>query len=81
MIIGEPMPKSLRQIKEIPVKRFPEASSKGSAPGGHEKQKSAGSAQTGQSGSSGINSKNVKKKRPSFKELLAKYEEKGATQK
>ena len=33
------------------------------------------------SGSSRKNSRNIKKKRPSFKEVLAKYEEKGATQK
>ena len=36
---------------------------------------------TGHPESSGNNSRNAKKKRPSFKELLAKYEEKGATQK
>ena len=36
---------------------------------------------TGPFGSSGKNSRNNKKKgRPSFKQLLAKYEEKGATQ-
>ena len=55
-----------------------------SALGGHKQQKSAGSVQiglTGHSESSGKNSINVKKKRPSFKELLAKYEEKRATQK
>ena len=63
----------------------------GSALGGHEQQKSAGSAQagltgletglTGHSESSGKNSENAKKKRPGFKQLLSKYEEKGATQK
>ena len=37
---------------------------------------------TGHSGSSGKNSRNNKKKeRPSFKELLAKYEKKGVVQK
>ena len=53
-----------------------------------EAYKKDGSAQTGlETGltghpeSSGNNSRNAKKKRPSFKQLLAKYEEKGATQK
>ena len=36
---------------------------------------------TGHSGCSGKNSRNNKKERLSFKQLLAKYEEKGATQK
>jgi len=51
--------------------------------GGHEQRKKDGSAQTGLTGhseSSGKNSRNDKKKRPSFKQLLAKYEDKGATQ-
>jgi len=62
----------------------------GSALGGHEQQKSAESAHAGLTGletgltshseSSGKNSRNDKK-RPSFKQLLAKYEENGATQK
>mgnify|MGYP006955643872 CR=1 FL=1 len=57
----------------------------GSVLGGHEQQKKDGSAQTGLIGltghseSSWKNSRNAKKKRPSFKELLAKYEEKGTT--
>jgi hypothetical protein len=60
--------------------------------GGHEQQKNAESAQTGLTGCgtgltspSGSTVKNFrrskKKERPSFKELLTKYEEKGATQK
>ena len=55
--------------------------------GGHEQWKKDGSAQTGLTGltghseSSRKNSRNNKKKGPSFKQLLAKYEEKGATQK
>ena len=56
----------------------------GSVLGGHEQRRKDGSTQTGltgHSGSSGKNSRNNKKERPSFKQLLAKYEEKGATQK
>jgi len=57
--------------------------------GGQDQKKGARSSQTGlktrltgPSGNSGKNSRNAKKKgRPSFKELLAKYEEKGITQK
>ena len=37
----------MRQSKEIPVKRSPEASSKGSALGGQDQKKGARSAQTG----------------------------------
>jgi len=58
--------------------------------GGHEQQKNTKSAQTGLTGCgtgltgpSGSTVKNFKrskkKERPSFKELLTKYEEKGAT--
>ena len=52
----------------------------GSVLGGHEQRKKDGSTQTGHSESSGKNSRNDKKKGPSFKQLLGKYEEKGATQ-
>ena len=62
-----------------------------SSAGGQEQKKDARSAQTGltgletgPTGPSGISkkkSRNNKKERPSFKQLLAKYEEKGATQK
>ena len=51
----------------------------GSVLGGHEQQKRTGLHS--HSESSGKNSRNNKKKRPSFKQLLTKYEEKGATQK
>ena len=54
----------------------------GSVLGRHEQRKKDGSAQTGlETGHSGKNSRNNKKKRPSFEQRLAKYEEKGATQK
>ena len=62
-----------------------------SSAGGQEQKKDARSApigltglETGPTGPSGIskkNSRNNKKERPSFKQLLDKYEEKGATQK
>ena len=56
-----------------------------SSAGGQEQKKGARSAQTGltgHSGSSGKNSRNNKEKeKPSFKELLAKYEKKGVIQK
>ena len=77
---GQDQKKGARSVQTGP--------SGGSVLRGHEQQKSVGSAQTGlgtgqtdHSGSSGKNSRNAKKKRPSFKELLVKYEEKGATQK
>ena len=60
-----------------------------SSAGGQEQKRDARSAQTGltgqetgltgRSGNSRKNSRNNKKERPSFKQLLAKYEEKGAT--
>ena len=59
--------------------------------GGHESKKDSRSAKTGMtgletgligsSGNSGKNSSGKSKARPSFKELLAKYEKKGAAQK
>ena len=51
----------------------------GSVLGGHEQRKRTGLHS--HSESSGKNSRNAEKKRPSFKQLLAKYEEKIATQK
>ena len=81
VIIGEPRSE---QVKKVVEKKSPEASSEISTLGGQEQKKGARSVQTSltdRSKSSGKNSRNAKKKRPSFKQLLAKYEEKGATQK
>jgi len=80
------------QFEEAPAKKVPEDSLKNSTLGGQEQKKGARSAQTGltgletgltgRSGISGKNSRNKKEKeRPSFKELLAKYENKGVVQK
>ena len=87
MIIGEARPEPPKQNKKITEKKSLEASSESSRLGGQEKKRGVRSAKTGLTGltdpscSSGKNSKNNKKKgRPSFKQLLAKYEDKGATQ-
>ncbi|XP_039792889.1 uncharacterized protein LOC120658741 [Panicum virgatum] len=79
------------QFEEAPAKKVPEDSLKNSTLGGQEQKKGARSAQTGltgletgltgRSGIFGKNSRNKKEKeRPSFKELLAKYEKKGVVQ-
>ena len=91
IIIGEERSEPSKSHQEAPAKKVPEDSLKNSALGGQEQKKDARSAQTGltgletgPTGPSGIskkNSRNNKKERPSFKQLLAKYEEKGATQK
>ncbi|XP_039841744.1 uncharacterized protein LOC120702033 [Panicum virgatum] len=73
------------QFEEAPAKKVPEDSLKNSTLGGQEQKKGARSAQTGLTGRSGISGKNSRnkkeKERPSFKELLAKYENKGVVQK
>ena len=77
---------SKKSRQKAPAKKVPEDSSENSTLGGQEKNKGDMSAQTGltgleagPSGPSGIskkNSRNNKMERPSFKQLLAKYEEK-----
>ena len=85
VIIGEERFEPSKSHQEAPVKKIPEDSLKDSALGGQEQRKGARSAQTdltGHSGSSGKNyTNNNEKERPSFKELLAKYEKKGVVQK
>jgi len=70
------------------VKKVPKDSLKNSMLGGQDKNKGARSAktgltglETGLTGHSWNSGKNSRKKRPSFKELLAKYEKKGVVQK
>ena len=81
VIIGEPRSE---QVKKVVEKKSPEASSEISTLGGQEQKKGARSVQTGLTGPSGSSRKksrnNKKKGRLSFKQLLAKYEEKGGTQ-
>ena len=76
MVIGE--------ARSEQKKKSLEASSENSTLGGQEQKKGVRSIQTGLTGppgSFGKKSRNNKKKgRPSFKQLLAKYEEEGATQ-
>ena len=85
MAIGEPRSENIKKVVE---KKSQEASSENPTLGGQEQKKGARSIETGltgletgligPSGNSGKNSRNNKKKgRPSFKQLLAKYEEKG----
>jgi len=88
IIIGEERSEPSKSHQEAPAKKVLEDSSKNSALGGQEQKKDARSAQsgleTGPTGPSGISkkiSRNNKKERPSFKQLLPKYEEKGDTQK
>ena len=80
IIIGEMRTKLSKYRQDVPAKKVPEDSLKNSTLGGQEKNKGAKSAQTGltgRTGSSGKNSRNNnEKERPSFKELLAKYEKK-----
>ena len=86
IIIGEERSEPSKSHQETPAKKVSEDSLKNSALGGQEQKKNARSAQTGLTGletgptsPSGIskkNSRNNKKERPSFKQLLAKYEEK-----
>ena len=79
VVIGEPRS---GKVKKVAEKKSPEASSQNSTLGG------ARSVQTGlETGLTGpfrsfgkISRNNKKKGRPSFKQLLAKYEDKGATQ-
>ena len=71
VIIGEPRPKHLRQSKEIPAKRSPEASSKSSTLGGQDQKKGTRSVKigltdfetglTGPSGSSALGGASSKK--------------------
>lgn len=75
---------TLKQSKEIPENKSPEASSQSSTLGRQELKKGARYAKTDLTGHSGDSlkiPKDKKKGRPSFKELLAKYEGKGAAQK
>ena len=92
IIIGEERFEPSKSHQEAPTKKVPEDSLKNSALGGQEQKKDVRSAKTGltsletgltgQSGNSRKKSRNKKEKeRPSFKELLAKYERKGAAQK
>ena len=86
IIIGEERSEPSKSHQEAPAKKVLEDSSKNSALGGQEQKKDARSAQTGLTGLetgptgpsriSKKNSRNNKKERPSFKQLLAKYEEK-----
>ena len=89
IFIGEERSEPSRSHQEAPAKEIPEDSLKNSTFGGQKQKKEAESAKTGletgltgQSGNSGKNSRNKREKeRPSFKELLAKYEKKGVVQK
>ena len=84
IIIGEERSELSKSRQEAPAKKVPEDSLKNSTLGGHKQKNEAESAKTGletgltgRSGNSGKNSRNKKEKgRPSFKELLAKYEKK-----
>ena len=81
IIIGEERSELSKFYQEVPAKKLPEVSLKNSALGGQEQNKGARSAKTGPSGSSAKGRSNKNKTKPSFKELLAKYERKGAAQK
>ena len=92
IIVGEKRSELSKSHQEAPAKKVPEDSLKNSTLGGQEKNNGARSGQTGltsletgltgHSGNSGKNSRNKKEQeRPSFKELLAKYEKKGVVQK
>jgi len=85
IIIGEERSEPSKSHQEAPTKKVPEDSLKNSVLGGQEQKKDARSARTdltGRSGNSGKNSRNKKEKeKPSFNELLAKYEKKGVVQK
>ena len=89
MIVGEES-----HEKEVPQNKTSRVAAKSSTLGGHDKEKGADSKSTGLTGLTGAktgltgapsktgNSSRTKdKKRPSFKELLPKYEKKGAVQK
>ena len=88
IIVGEERSELSKSCHEAPAKKVPEDSLKNSTLGGQEKNKGARSVQTGLTGqetgltghsrNSGKNSRDKKgKERPSFKEILAKYEKKG----
>ena len=85
IIVGEERSELSKSRQEAPAKKVPEDSLKNSTLGGQEQKKGARSAQTGLTGRSGISGKNSRnkkeKERPSFRELLAKYENKGVVQK
>ena len=83
IIIGEERSELSKSRQEVPAKKIPEVSLKNLALGGQEQNKGARSAKTGletgltgpfRSSAKGCSNKNRTK--PSFKELLAKYERK-----
>ena len=86
VIIGEERFEPSKSHQEAPAKKIPEDLLKDSTLGGQEQKKSARSAQDRSDRSLWEFWKKIpetirKKERPSFKELLAKYEKKGVVQK